>query len=1495
MKALSKILSIFLSLALVASFMPTFALTASADDTVAAVTEEKVYPTQLVENGNFSNGDTKLSSQWSSVDTTMELSDVSWCGTGGLKATPNTTGGTAKVVLTLEAKPNTVYMLDMATNHGWANITYYINDKAVSLTDTATNTVSTERVNTTQKSIQTSLFTAPADGKLEITFERVGGIFVIEHVFVSEYDAPVAAKLDFEKGNLSDNFLYNGSVDYITNTIVEEENGNHYLQITNTRTDDFTMSDVFYAATVPGKVYNVNFRVNTNSRNVIMYMANSIWNSSSTAISQLGLSNAYWYDNECNKWCAVTATFTATSYFTSFGFNLSTAATSFAIDDFSVSQNGTSSEIIGTELVENGNFSNGSTTLSSQWSGVDSTILMTDNGKYLGDYCIRVTRVGDSGDAKAQLTLKAKPNTKYMLHMSTSSGWNNISSYYINDKAVTLTDVTTGTEYTERSNTTAKNIQNSYFTAPADGNVVITFMRASGTMFEIDRVFVTEVGAESVVDTDFEDGTLGNSYVSNCNTTATTETVIEDTDGNRYLKISNANNNWEMGSVFYAATVPGKSYRVSFDIKTSSKWATLFFANDIWGNSASISSFAISNALLDSQLNKWTKLTTTFTATSEFTTFGFKLSELLSDFCIDNFKVDMSYTITATATDGGEVFGSADYIAGDSVTLNAVNYSGYDFAGWYKGDTLVCEDEIYSFTASEIAEYTAHFEASENLIANTGFETGSINWNNGYGPYLWDAATNWGRLSVTEDAHSGKYAVKFTEKEKDTETNDNGSLIEQTVTVEENTDYLLTFWVKFDGTDGKNANDDAAYKINIASGTAVHEEMNSADTEWTRYAVVFNSGDGTTANIEFSGTLSDYVIDDVKLVKSNGGLIADGGFENGEIIGWEYAEGVLALDTEKANGNYSVKMNDNWSNSTSLTVDVMADTTYELTFNVSREIASGANIKFSVASGVGEVLYSSTANELSVTEESGAFVTLKAIFRSGVDSVNITLNSGDGAIWIDDFSITEFTCTGDANLDGAVNAADIVRVKKNVAQTGQINNALAGDIDNNGKLNASDLSAIRLEFLEGSKKKSVVNRYEKIMSEDGMIYGINVPWFTKGAQGHNLSSGTLTGYSASFNYETAYNTLYNAKAIGFNSVNIWLFSGFEGIAFDENLNATGLKADFVENLTSILEIAEKLDVGLTFTIQPHFDGMSDPEYSGASAEVYAEYFQIVADSSKREAYMNNAVAPVIELISQYEGNIVSIIAYCEPELEYIGDYTKLVNTDAEATIVLMKNFVEEIRDISKASMPEVPVGITLCSYYNDSDYRDMETNGILDYIGYDYYSNDGSVPTIPVNGNTWLVECGVKNTDADYAQNIVNFFKNARTAGYKAVYYWSYDGDTKTGIVNFSDENRCSAVGAIYEYIRNMRIASGRLSEEELNTPVVLLDREYVVMLAPFEGVYYQIHRYDFQTGTWVYDGAEFGNNIVIGVYKPEISGYYRVSNIVSSSEIYSITAPYKY
>ena len=89
-----------------------------------------------------------------------------------------------------------------------------------------------------------------------------------------------------------------------------------------------------------------------------------------------------------------------------------------------------------------------------------------------------------------------------------------------------------------------------------------------------------------------------------------------------------------------------------------------------------------------------------------------------SDNRIVNGLKPQTYTVTANAETGGTVSGGGTVIESSSITLTATADDGYTFAGWYDGETKVCDTAefvVSNVTADKI--YTAKF--TKNAVSYT--------------------------------------------------------------------------------------------------------------------------------------------------------------------------------------------------------------------------------------------------------------------------------------------------------------------------------------------------------------------------------------------------------------------------------------------------------------------------------------------------------------------------------------------------------------------------------------------------------------------------------------------------------------------------------------------------------------------------------------------------------------------------------------------------------
>ena len=114
-------------------------------------------------------------------------------------------------------------------------------------------------------------------------------------------------------------------------------------------------------------------------------------------------------------------------------------------------------------------------------------------------------------------------------------------------------------------------------------------------------------------------------------------------------------------------------------------------------------------------------------------------------------KNAVSYTITALADDGGTVSGGGTVAEGGSITLTATADDGCTFAGWYYGNTKVCDTA--EFTVENVTAdktYTAKFTKNTvyyTITAEAGTEGGTVS---GGGE-----VTEGGSITLTATANDG--------------------------------------------------------------------------------------------------------------------------------------------------------------------------------------------------------------------------------------------------------------------------------------------------------------------------------------------------------------------------------------------------------------------------------------------------------------------------------------------------------------------------------------------------------------------------------------------------------------------------------------------------------------------------------------------------------------------------------------------------------------------
>ena len=227
-----------------------------------------------------------------------------------------------------------------------------------------------------------------------------------------------------------------------------------------------------------------------------------------------------------------------------------------------------------------------------------------------------------------------------------------------------------------------------------------------------------------------------------------------------------------------------------------------------------------------------------------------------------------------------------------------------------------------------------------NLLQNPSFETGDFT---GWSTYS-------GTTIVEDVVHSGKYGIKSVNT-----TTEWGTMTKQTVSVTANTDYILTYWYYYDGSD---ASASFYAMANNSSGTIKSTHVkNMTPNTWNQVTVEFNSASNTSiivyAKNGTANSTGTYYFDDFVLLKvgstepeepeqpgevvtpvvPNGNLISNSTFETGNASGWTVYNGTAVSTANPKTGSYSLLCKGlNWNGIAHITFNTEVGKSYQVSF-----------------------------------------------------------------------------------------------------------------------------------------------------------------------------------------------------------------------------------------------------------------------------------------------------------------------------------------------------------------------------------------------------------------------------------------------------------------------------------------------------------------------------------------------------------------------------------
>jgi hypothetical protein len=279
------------------------------------------------------------------------------------------------------------------------------------------------------------------------------------------------------------------------------------------------------------------------------------------------------------------------------------------------------------------------------------------------------------------------------------------------------------------------------------------------------------------------------------------------------------------------------------------------------------------------------------------------------------------------------------------------------------------------------------------------------------------------------------------------------------------------------------------------------------------------------------------------------------------------------------------------------------------------------------------------------------------------------------------------------------------------------------------------------------------------------------------------------------------------RAAGASTIRWWMFPDFrgDGVTFDANESPTGVSAGAIADLQKALELANQADVYLmlclfsfdNFNPSASIQGIWTPGISN-----------MVRDATKRQALMDNVVAPVAQAVeaSPYRRRMVAWDVINEPEWAMsganpYGDPAYDTNGALDAvTHAQMETFVSDaITTLHANSGALVTVGGAAVKWSQAWTHVDVDFYQfhIYDWVDTWYpYSTPAST-----YGLTKPMVMGEMPMDVlngtPYGTVVGSFY----TTGYAGAMSWMYNGATAQNLANikaFADQHPCETTYSPY-------------------------------------------------------------------------------------------------
>ena len=390
----------------------------------------------------------------------------------------------------------------------------------------------------------------------------------------------------------------------------------------------------------------------------------------------------------------------------------------------------------------------------------------------------------------------------------------------------------------------------------------------------------------------------------------------------------------------------------------------------------------------------------------------------------------------------------------------------------------------------------------------------------------------------------------------------------------------------------------------------------------------------------------------------------------------------------------------------------------------------------------------------------------------------VVLNEGG-----EDSSVTESDSKNAQNeLDNVVLEGDTVTAQSTVSKNDSSEQVKPA----HGTTITTDKDGKKVfNFTYNGKKYN--SEFDRLMAEDGFIYGIDWDWFgTWTTELVALGNDNINGEKARYRPAYVERALYNMHAMGNNAMGTWI-GPHSCFTLDYTTgHVTGLDEKFRENLINLLESCRKTNMDLVPALLTHGTGGAyfwESAHDKEHSEMFDFFFRFYYDQEAQDAYFKNWVEPVCEILSNYQDVIPIVALTIENGTELNDIETGQMYWNRGLTWDGFAKLNNRLHDTVKKYMPNV---LTSVEDVGNPTYMYKYNDLKVDIISPQKYESDGIFPDNAQWMKTRAGYLGEFNyahggdyTDVslDYLDIIMQrFYKDARQKGYLGAFHfiWSY-------------------------------------------------------------------------------------------------------------------------